>query len=420
MTLIQWLIQQINTESYRAGRLSGEKHPRVDQQLIDAVGGRERLLAQAREIEKDRILRGTGRIRFRWRDMGADIQSIDYSVDIMPELCRREGVEDPRKRQLRYLEILNCWKDKVKDTWLVAYYDEEIHKLEKGKCSLSLQEDLEDGFLYQCLDTIIHLEEPVEKRIFSAKLFGSKTSGNATPSKMFERYYESKALSVLRRSPEYFEGMSNDELLAAHGILSYTQTLEWKGALIYQLEASETTSSNLLDHDDKKQSNLLTIETSQNRYGTIIGAQTLERALPQALPGVKRVMVIENKANYERMNFREDTLYLFCHGFFSPKEVRFLKKLCESAEEGTQYYHWGDLDYGGIRIFLYNQKNIFPELKPYKMDRPSYEQAAASGAGVAISDAKREKLEKLDAGVLEELKRCILEYGMEIEQELLV
>ncbi len=38
---------------------------------------------------------------------------------------------------------------------------------------------------------------------------------------------------LLKYSPQYEEGMSDDEILAAHGILSYSQTLEWKGAVEY-------------------------------------------------------------------------------------------------------------------------------------------------------------------------------------------
>lgn len=90
------------------------------------------------------------------------------------------------------------------------------------------------------------------------------------------------------------------------------------------------------------------------------------------------------------------------------------------AEEGTRYYHWGDLDYGGIRIFQFNKEHVFPKLKPYKMGREDYEAALVAGAGVVIEEDKRKKCEKMDAGELEELKACILEYGLEIEQELLV
>lgn len=50
----------------------------------------------------------------------------------------------------------------------------------------------------------------------------------------------------------------------------------------------------------------------------------MDEAKPVKLSGVRRIMTIENKANYESMAYAEDTLYIFCHGFFSPKERRFL------------------------------------------------------------------------------------------------
>ena len=142
--------------------------------------------------------------------------------------------------------------------------------------------------------------------------------------------------------------------------------------------------------------------------------------MPAAVPGIRRILLIENKANYESMDFRADTLYIYCHGFFSPKELKFLGTLTEIAGENTEYLHWGDMDLGGIRIFLYNQRKLFPGLKPYRMDPAAYETAIAEGAGIPLKKEKKEKLQKLDAGDLEEMKNCILKTGLEIEQEALL
>ena len=109
--------------------------------------------------------------------------------------------------------------------------------------------------------------------------------------------------------------MSDHELLDAHIIHSYAQTLEWKGTLQYII------------NDEK------VIDSSSQIYGTIINTQTMEHARAYALSGCKRIMTIENKANYEDMSYRKDTLYIFCHGFFSPKEVRFLKTICDLVSE---------------------------------------------------------------------------------------
>lgn len=38
LTLRQWFIEKTDGEAYRAGKLHGEKHPDVDQQLIIGLG----------------------------------------------------------------------------------------------------------------------------------------------------------------------------------------------------------------------------------------------------------------------------------------------------------------------------------------------------------------------------------------------
>ena len=82
-------------------------------------------MEQARELERE------GLIRVRDRDMGYDVEKIEFPVEAVEKLCRREGVEDPRKRQLRRLEEMRGWKAGAEDIpWLVPYYEELIGKLE--------------------------------------------------------------------------------------------------------------------------------------------------------------------------------------------------------------------------------------------------------------------------------------------------
>lgn len=75
------------------------------------------------------------------------------------------------------------------------------------------------------------------------------------------------------------------------------------------------------------------------------------------------------------------------------------------------------MDYGGIRIFQYLKQQLFPELLPMLMDKEIYEDSINKGYGIVLEKEKRKKLEKLEAGMLEELKQSILEKGLEVEQE---
>ena len=385
--LTEYLIQTADGPAYRSGNLDGMRHPSVDGKMIRAAGGMRNLINEAEELEK------AGLIRAERKNLGMDIVRIHYPVSVIPELCIRAGVEDPRAKQLRWIRAAGKWAGEAKGTFLEPYYDALLQRLEAGQDVK--KPDMEDGDFFHCLNRAAAIESPVWRRQFSSEVLHD--------SKLFEKKYQDKVVTVLEKySPLSEEGMTADDILRVHGIKTYSQSLEWKGALVYRIGNGNP------------------IDSSVNIFGTVINAQTLEQAVPAAAPGIRRIMLIENKANYESMDFREDTLYIYCHGFFSPKELKFLGALTEITGGNTEYLHWGDMDLGGIRIFLYNQRKLFPGLKPYRMDASAYETAIAQGAGIPMKKEKKEKLQRLDAGDLDGLKECILETGMEIEQEALL
>lgn len=385
--LTKYLIQTADGPAYRSGNLDGMRHPAVDGGMIRAAGGMRNLINEADELEK------AGLIRTERKNLGADIVRIHYPVSAIPKLCRRAGVEDPRDRQLRWIRTADKWAGEAEGTFLEPYYEALLRRMETGQ--EVKKPDMEDEDYFRCLNRAAVIETPVWRRQFSSEVLHD--------SKLFEKKYQDKVVTVLEKySPLSEEGMTADDILRVHGIKTYSQSLEWKGALVYRIGNGNP------------------IDSSVNIFGTVINAQTLEQAVPAAAPGIRRIMLIENKANYESMDFREDTLYIYCHGFFSPKELKFLSALTGIADENTEYLHWGDLDLGGIRIFLYNQRKLFPGLKPYRMDASAYETAIAQGAGIPVKKEKKEKLQRLDAGDLDGLKECILKTGMEIEQEALL
>lgn len=385
--LTEYLIQTADGPAYRSGNLDGMRHPSVDGKMIRAAGGMRNLINEAEELEK------AGLIRAERKNLGMDIVRVHYPVSVIPELCIRAGVEDPRAKQLRWIRAAGKWAGEAKGTFLEPYYDALLQRLEAGQDVK--KPDMEDEDFFHCLNRAAVIESPVWRRQFSSEVLHD--------SKMFEKKYQNKVVTVLEKySPLSEEGMTADDILRVHGIKTYSQTLEWKGTLVYRIGSGNP------------------IDSSVNLFGTVINAQTLEQAVPIAVPGIRHIILVENKANYESMDFREDTLYIYCHGFFSPKELKFLGALTEITGGNTEYLHWGDMDLGGIRIFLYNQRKLFPGLKPYRMDASAYETAIAQGAGIPMKKEKKEKLQRLDAGDLDGLKECILETGMEIEQEALL
>ena len=408
-TLSRYIIEKAECDSYRAGTRSKQWHIEADQKLLDAVGGRSVLLRQAGELEK---LTGiSGKIIVKWKAVRTEIEKITVSPDAIPLLCQVEQIEDPRERQLSQMELTESWKSRVAQAdWLIPYYDHILERLNSGKLVKGVP-GLEDPLFFLFLNKTAEEREPLYRRAFSAQVCTiwngiaqtKQSESKITPTKRFEKIYQSAVLSVLKQySPSYEEGMSDEELLTAHGILTYAQTLEFKGAVSYRIDDGPA------------------IDTAAQIYGTMFNKQTLENAVPISIVGIRQIMTIENKANYEKMQFRPDTLYIFCHGFFSPPERKFLSRVVALAGTDTEYFHWGDMDYGGIRIFKFLQKNLFPKLKPWKMDVTDYKMALQMGASISLETDKRERFEQMDAGVLTPLKEAILKNGKEIEQELLL
>ena len=408
-SLSRYIIEKAECDSYRAGTRSKQWHIEADQKLLDAVGGRSVLLRQAGELEK---LTGiSGKIIVKWKAVRTEIEKITVSPDAIPLLCQVEQIEDPRERQLSQMELTESWKSRVAQAdWLIPYYDHILERLNSGKLVKDVP-GLEDPLFFLFLNKTAEERKPLYRRAFSAQVCTiwngiaqtKQSESKITPTKRFEKIYQSAVLSVLKQySPLYEEGMSDEELLTAHGILTYAQTLEFKGAVSYRIDDGPA------------------ISTAAQIYGTMFNKQTLENAVPISIVGIRQIMTIENKANYEKMQFRPDTLYIFCHGFFSPPERKFLSRVVALAGTDTEYFHWGDMDYGGIRIFKFLQKNLFPKLKPWKMDVIDYKMALQMGASISLETDKRERFEQMDAGVLTPLKEAILKNGKEIEQELLL
>ena len=413
-TLARWLIDKTNTEKYRAGQLSGWKHPKITAADKLDMGGREDFLAQVRYLEKETEAGRTGRLTFDWINVNTDVTAVHYEVSVIPELCRLEQMEDPRAHQLERIEAVRNWCAQVADCgWSCQYYEELLKSLAAGKCV----KDAEDENIFKCLNAGVRQTEPIWERTFSSRVFPH--------SKVFQKTYRAKLLSILRNySPYRYAGMieladiaaeeQNEEekriweagLLDMHNIHSYAQTMEWKGPLVYRLTDAERT--------------MYTIDTSSQRYGVVLNTQTLQHAHPFSVDGCKKIMTIENKANYESMPYSENTLYIYCHGFFTPKELRFLGELVKLAPKDCVFMHWGDMDFGGINIFLYMRKHIFPEIQPCKMGADDFYKAIEEGAGIPLKESTREKLLRKDADILEPLKQAILETNMTIEQEYLL
>lgn len=387
-------IAELNDRSPRGrwGLLSGNRRLTDIGELYREFGKTE-LLDQAAELER------RGLVKVDWVDGKSAVgkKGIVFSQEHMDDFYRLAGREHPKyrliERQKEMRSMLEETLRQCRKPWIRAFLEAELAKV-CGAAGKKLPEEITGEFLL-CFLGLDRLEEPVYKRVFSVSCLKD--------SKAFEKRYEQKTVAAARAfCAAVQDEMEDSMVLEEIGLLEYSAELYLKGPVRLALDGQELFAENF-------------------RYGMVLNLRTMRNA--QILPGqrLKRILTIENKANFEAEEYRDDTLFVYAHGFPGPEERRFLIRLRDHMEQEapgrTEYLHSSDLDYGGICIFRYIRERIFPDARPYRMSPGLYEAYLQKGYGYEISEETLEKLEKVREPLLGELTEMIRREKKGIEQE---
>uniref|UniRef100_UPI004055A1A8 Wadjet anti-phage system protein JetD domain-containing protein n=1 Tax=Agathobacter sp. TaxID=2021311 RepID=UPI004055A1A8 len=342
--------------------------------------GKECILKEAQWLLK------CGLVTIRWFSVGNDIERISYSLQHILEFYKIAQRESKFALSCKKSEQLRKYQSKVQSEWIKQYYEERIAEAEKGKEKETAEMD---EMLFRCLSAIEKLEFPMYIRTFSSQYLGH--------SKRFEETLKTKILSIAGKyHPQADEEMGEYQIYEQLFLDTYSQELALKGNLVILLDGKE-------------------IDLSMFTCGTVLNSETLKKAEAAQRQTIKKVISVENKANFVSMSYEEGTLILFSHGFFSPLEREFLKNLEKVLDDSVEYFHTGDLDYGGVRIFQYIRKKIFPKLQPYQMSVEQFKKYETQA--IDIEPSKRKKLQTIQEPLLQDLIDLICEKEKVIEQE---
>lgn len=381
--LLKIIIEKTERSStdWRKGAKGNRSFP-VHQEMYDKIGKTE-FISEARELWQQ------GLIKIEWENIGNDIRRIHYSLKDLPDMYKLSGIRSKSEIIEEHTGAVEEQIESVRALWIKEYLDQCLVRLQKGKVPAEFSKREE---LFRCLRGIDQLREPLYKRVFSKYYLGN--------SKIFEKDLQRNVLSIARKYHRNIEEEMNDsQILSQLLIEEYSQELAVKGPLCITVDGEK-------------------LDLGTFRYGAVLNSQMLAHAEPGKEQKIKRILTIENKANYMAMPYDEETALIYSHGFFTPKEKEFLVRLQNVLSNETQYFHSGDLDYGGIRIYQYMKQQIFPTLRPYQMNVKIYKQYESFAEKMEPETLKKlKKMNMDDISELKELKELLVREEKCLEQE---
>jgi hypothetical protein len=283
-------------------------------------------------------------------------------------------------------EWAHCW---LKDTYNIISRKRSIgSSLPENACE---RNDLLQSVVWLSKKTEIETLE----RIFSFQCFGD--------SKRFERSVKTRLVRILKKYLVNDDECTEDEALRMAGIVRHPEKFEFSGSLSIFLPNGK------IDFAPLRFGGTLTIEDVQQ------GVITLES-------GIRRIISIENKANYVeyvRKNQSNDEFIIYHGGQFSPAKRVFLKAIVSAMPLTCEFYHWGDIDYGGFCMLARLRREILPGIQAWKMGKEELQQYLQYTS--KFSDTYRKRVSSLlEEPELDDLYMCIefmLESGVRLEQE---
>lgn len=245
----------------------------------------------------------------------------------------------------------------IPDGSIKSYLQSVLVKTEKQVIPRPFSGASLDEDILKALSFMASNEDEIMERVMSLKLYGD--------SKHFEKNVRPSVLSILRRIRT---GERDEELLSAYSVVRYPEEFMFSGNLS-------------IEFDDERINDFSALNGS-----VAITSTDVERAVGCSSSNIRRIITVENKANYIHLVFNreDDELVIFLGGFFSPAKGRFLSLIHKSFPE-AEYRHTGDIDIGGFRIFT-QLKALIPEVTPFMMDEDTLESYMDSAEKITDED----------------------------------
>ncbi|NLT96384.1 MAG: hypothetical protein GXW85_12805 [Clostridia bacterium] len=281
-------------------------------------------------------------------EKGNLLDNVVLNLDKLEEAYLLAQRTPKRDTVARFQKQLKELKEKVSFPWIREFLDKAHEESVKSKSIPAFlpQEEEERELLFRALWGLDELKgEPILERVFSKKYLGN--------SKVCQKKIRKYLALIAGNFAFYDQELAEDDILAELGIEKTTEELLIKGNIVFSYQGQ------VLDYGTFPFGGI--IDTGFARHMEIININA------------GTVLTLENKTNFHYLACRGlpgDILLIYTGGFPGPRKRELLKRLYSFAlktQLNLTFYHWGDIDIGGFRIFKVLEV-VIPNLRPLFMD----------------------------------------------------
>lgn len=277
--------------------------------------------------------------------------------------------------------------------WMELFRLDLIRKFDQtGKFGQLLSSDQQqNNMIIECMIQLERLQgELVHERKFSIQVLGD--------SKAFQKQVKSKLVTLMNRYIEDFDG---SDPMVYLGIMTHPELIYFCGSIALQLEFG-------------------TFDASGFDSGAVLPIQYVGSIRSIEMDDkMCRIVFIENRTTYEEalLHRTADLLIVYHGGFAGKLKQTFFRKLYESRPD-LAFYHWSDMDIGGVRIFKTLKKSV-PTIKPIFMDRETLDKYLDLTQPMALDYREKVKtaLDSETDSQVHQMLLALYDYGVRLEQE---
>ncbi len=350
-------------------------------------------------------LERSGLVNLEWErfNKGEFLHRVVLAEEALPEIYKALERRPKMEIYRAAISLLEEWRQNAPYE-LFPFYEEALSRLRKMEAPPAPLKPAKEKEMIHLLKGLHAFYEPrkseIAKRMLSVRLYGD--------SKRWEAL-EKSILSVLKKYglSEQEAALEDAEVLSERGIVDNPVHINIAGPLVF------STSRGVVDlnvfYPD--------LGLSSEMAGELVVRESNAGA----------VVTVENKTSYYQY-IREAPpghLVLYLGGYHNSPRRKLLQKLYNYfKDQGREvpFYHWGDMDLGGINIWYNLKEKTGIPFQPLYMDVDTFRKYFHSGR--PIDEAYRRKLASLlenpDLAIFHPLIREMLREMRCVEQEAII